>query len=92
MPSATTGGWICCGVDWPRSTARFAPAAVTGLTDRLDLLVNNAGGMVKEQIITSEGHEHCFASNHAGPLCADADPAAAAACSPRHYRMAVFEF
>lgn len=41
---------------------------VSALTDRLDLLVNNAGGMVKEKIITSEGHEHCFASNHLGPF------------------------
>ncbi len=41
---------------------------VSALTDRLDLLVNNAGGMVKERVTTSEGHEHCFASNHLGPF------------------------
>jgi NAD(P)-dependent dehydrogenase (short-subunit alcohol dehydrogenase family) len=41
---------------------------VSTLTDRIDLLVNNAGGMVKEKVITSEGHEQCFASNHLGPF------------------------
>jgi NAD(P)-dependent dehydrogenase (short-subunit alcohol dehydrogenase family) len=48
-------------------SARAARDVAT-LTDRIDLLVNNAGGMVKEKIVTAEGHEACFASNHLGPF------------------------
>jgi len=41
---------------------------IAALTDRVDLLVNNAGGMAKEQIITAEGFDENFASNHLGPF------------------------
>jgi NAD(P)-dependent dehydrogenase (short-subunit alcohol dehydrogenase family) len=37
-------------------------------TDRLDLLVNNAGGMASEKVITAEGYEANFAANHLGPF------------------------
>lgn len=37
-------------------------------TDRLDLLVNNAGGMCSELVITAEGLEQNFAANHLGPF------------------------
>ena len=41
---------------------------VAALTDRIDLLVNNAGGMVKALAMTPEGLEACFAGNHLGPF------------------------
>jgi NAD(P)-dependent dehydrogenase (short-subunit alcohol dehydrogenase family) len=37
-------------------------------TDRLDLLVNNAGGMCTELVMTDEGFEQNFATNHLGPF------------------------
>jgi NAD(P)-dependent dehydrogenase (short-subunit alcohol dehydrogenase family) len=51
--------------------ARLADAArladeVARLTDRLDLLVNNAGGTRATLVITSEGNEATFAGNHLG--------------------------
>jgi NAD(P)-dependent dehydrogenase (short-subunit alcohol dehydrogenase family) len=36
------------------------------LTDRVDALLNNAGGVRAERVITSEGHEATFAGNHLG--------------------------
>jgi len=48
-------------------TARAA-REIADLTDRIDLLVNNAGGMAKEKVITAEGLEECFAANHLGPF------------------------
>jgi NAD(P)-dependent dehydrogenase (short-subunit alcohol dehydrogenase family) len=47
--------------------ARVA-AEIAKLTDRVDLLVNNAGGMAKSQVITAEGFDENFASNHLGPF------------------------
>ena len=41
---------------------------VAALTDRVDVLVNNAGGMAKEKVITKEGLEESFAGNHLGPF------------------------
>lgn len=38
------------------------------LTDRVDVLMNNAGGMASEKVITSEGYEENFAGNHLGPF------------------------
>lgn len=37
-------------------------------TDRLDLLVNNAGGMCTDLVMTEEGYEQNFAANHLGPF------------------------
>lgn len=37
-------------------------------TDRIDLLVNNAGGMTDRLVMTSEGLEANFAVNHLGPF------------------------
>ena len=48
--------------------ARHTAHAIAELTDRLDLLVNNAGGMPSEQVMTSEGLEASFAGNHLGPF------------------------
>jgi NAD(P)-dependent dehydrogenase (short-subunit alcohol dehydrogenase family) len=39
---------------------------ISGLTDRIDVLINNAGGMRDSQLITSEGNEATFAGNHLG--------------------------
>ena len=42
---------------------------VAGMTDRIDLLVNNAGGMTDRLDHTPEGLEASFAANHLGPFC-----------------------
>ena len=41
---------------------------IAALTDRIDVLFNNAGGMVKTLEMTTEGLETCFAGNHLGPF------------------------
>lgn len=46
-------------------TARMADD-IAGLTDRIDALLNNAGGMRSSLVITPEGNEACFAGNHLG--------------------------
>lgn len=48
--------------------ARRAATEIASLTDRIDLLVNNAGGMASEQVMTPEGLEENFAGNHLGPF------------------------
>lgn len=50
------------------SSAREAACQIAALTDRVDLLVNNAGGMASEKIMTHEGLEANFAGNHLGPF------------------------
>jgi NAD(P)-dependent dehydrogenase (short-subunit alcohol dehydrogenase family) len=68
--AASTGG----GVDMLRadlaSLAEAARAAreIAALTDRVDVLVNNAGGMAKQLVVTAEGNEELFAGNHLGPF------------------------
>lgn len=68
--AASSGG----GVDMIRADlALMADAARTArdiatLTDRIDVLVNNAGGMAKQKVITAEGYEENFAGNHLGPF------------------------
>ncbi|WP_298198396.1 SDR family NAD(P)-dependent oxidoreductase [Novosphingobium sp.] len=41
---------------------------VESMTDRIDLLVNNAGGMASGLVMTGEGLEANFAANHLGPF------------------------
>jgi NAD(P)-dependent dehydrogenase (short-subunit alcohol dehydrogenase family) len=41
---------------------------IAARTDRLDVLVNNAGGMCSELVMTEEGYEQNFAANHLGPF------------------------
>jgi NAD(P)-dependent dehydrogenase (short-subunit alcohol dehydrogenase family) len=41
---------------------------IAALTDRIDLLVNNAGGMPSTMVMTAEGYEASFAGNHLGPF------------------------
>jgi NAD(P)-dependent dehydrogenase (short-subunit alcohol dehydrogenase family) len=48
-------------------TARAA-RAIAELTPRVDALLNNAGGLYAERVITSEGHEATFAANHLAPF------------------------
>ena len=42
--------------------------AIAGLTGRIDVLINNAGGMTDALRMTSEGLEENFASNHVAPF------------------------
>ena len=42
--------------------------AIIELTDRIDLLANNAGGMADATRVTKEGLEENFAGNHLGPF------------------------
>jgi len=48
--------------------AAHAARQIAALTDRIDLLVNNAGGMAKEKLVTREGNEANFTGNHLGPF------------------------
>ncbi len=48
-------------------TARVANE-VLALTDRLDVLVNNAGGVTADLVMTTEGNEATFAGNHLAPF------------------------
>lgn len=41
---------------------------IAALTDRVDLLANNAGGMASDLVLTSEGNDANFAGNHLGPF------------------------
>lgn len=41
---------------------------IAGLTDHIDLLINNAGGMASQLVMTREGYEENFAGNHLGPF------------------------
>jgi NAD(P)-dependent dehydrogenase (short-subunit alcohol dehydrogenase family) len=50
------------------SDAARAARDVAALTDRIDVLVNNAGGMAKQRVMTGEGYEENFAGNHLGPF------------------------
>lgn len=48
--------------------AKRAAADIQALTDRVDVLLNNAGGIGKERVVTAEGNEAVFAGNHLGPF------------------------
>ncbi len=39
---------------------------IASITDKVNILLNNAGGMARERIITAEGNENTFAGNHLG--------------------------
>lgn len=41
---------------------------IAALTDRVQVLINNAGGMATERVVTSEGLGQSFAANHLGPF------------------------
>jgi NAD(P)-dependent dehydrogenase (short-subunit alcohol dehydrogenase family) len=48
--------------------AASAARQIASLTDRVDVLVNNAGGMPKAKVVTPEGNEENFSGNHLGPF------------------------
>jgi len=48
--------------------AARAARDIAARTDRIDVLVNNAGGMAKRKVMTPEGFEENFAGNHLGPF------------------------
>lgn len=48
--------------------AARAAGEIAALTPRIDVLVNNAGGMTKARVMTAEGYEENFAGNHLGPF------------------------
>lgn len=43
-----------------------AAESILGKAKKLDVLINNAGGLVKEKSITKDGVEHFFSLNHLG--------------------------
>jgi NAD(P)-dependent dehydrogenase (short-subunit alcohol dehydrogenase family) len=45
---------------------RKAANEIASPTDRIDLLINNAGAIIGEHQVTSEGFEARFAGNHLG--------------------------
>ena len=47
---------------------RKAANEIASLTNRIDLLVNNAGAIIPERQVTPEGFEATFAGNHLGPF------------------------
>jgi NAD(P)-dependent dehydrogenase (short-subunit alcohol dehydrogenase family) len=68
--AASTGGavdMICSDLSLMAEAERAA-REIGELTDRVDLLVNNAGGMAREKVMTAEGLEQNFAGNHLGPF------------------------
>jgi NAD(P)-dependent dehydrogenase (short-subunit alcohol dehydrogenase family) len=46
--------------------AARAADQIGALTDRIDVLINNAGGTARERVLTPEGNEATFAGNHLG--------------------------
>lgn len=48
--------------------AKRVAEEIRSLTGRVDALLNNAGGIGKELVVTSEGNEAIFAGNHVGPF------------------------
>jgi NAD(P)-dependent dehydrogenase (short-subunit alcohol dehydrogenase family) len=48
-------------------TKRLAEA-IKARTDRIDVLINNAGGVRDQRYVTSEGMEETFAANHFAPF------------------------
>ncbi|MGO9934892.1 MAG: SDR family NAD(P)-dependent oxidoreductase [Steroidobacteraceae bacterium] len=48
--------------------AARAARDIAALTDRIDVLINNAGGIPARKVMTREGYEENFAGNHLGPF------------------------
>ncbi|TGD73290.1 SDR family NAD(P)-dependent oxidoreductase [Mangrovimicrobium sediminis] len=56
---------LCADLALMADTARAADE-IAALTDRVDALLNNAGGVTRDRHMTAEGNENTFASNHLG--------------------------
>lgn len=56
---------LTCDLALLSDTARMADE-IAGLTDQIDVLLCNAGGMSSERAVTAEGNEASFAGNHLG--------------------------
>ena len=50
------------------SDVHRAAHEIIGLTSRIDVLINNAGGVRDSLVITEEGNEATFAANHLAPF------------------------
>ena len=50
------------------SQAAIAARQIEQRTDRIDVLINNAGGVGSQLVMTAEGNETTFAANHLGPF------------------------
>lgn len=50
------------------SEAASAARSIEARTDRIDVLINNAGGVGSQLVMTAEGNERTFAANHLGPF------------------------
>lgn len=64
--SATAGVEIICADLALLCETRRAAARIAAMSDRVDALLNNAGGLTRELTLTAEGNENTFASNHLG--------------------------
>lgn len=60
---------LLCDFSSQASIRRFAAEALSKL-ERIDVLVNNAGGVNKSRALTEDGIEATFAINHLGPYLA----------------------
>jgi NAD(P)-dependent dehydrogenase (short-subunit alcohol dehydrogenase family) len=72
--------------------AATAADRVIALTDRIDVLINNAGGVGNQMRVTPEGIEATFAGNHLGPFLFTTGllpilQATAAVCTPGDVRI-----
>jgi NAD(P)-dependent dehydrogenase (short-subunit alcohol dehydrogenase family) len=56
---------LSCDLALLSDTARLADS-ISALTDRVDVLLCNAGGMRQELVVTAEGNDASFAGNHLG--------------------------
>lgn len=67
--ASSTGEVDMIGADLSlMADAKRAAREIGALTDRIHVLINNAGGMAKAKVVTSEGLEQNFAGNHLGPF------------------------
>lgn len=56
---------VTCDLARLSDTAAMANT-IAGMTDRIDVLLCNAGGMRRERVLTPEGNDASFAGNHLG--------------------------